>query len=510
MQLKTETKVGLFVFVAIVLFAYMATYLGVFRLYKNNYNSYLLYVDDLSGLEKKADVKISGVKVGWVDEVHLVDNGVKARIVAAVLQNYIIYSDAKAQIKQDGILGNKYLEIYPGSNKSSQIPSGESLRHAVMPLPSIENLIKKFDSIATNIEDVSASLRNVIATPSQQGQLKAIVDNINQVSSRVAVFSDMLARNENNFDALISNLRQFSDNILPLAGQLNNVSDKLYSDFNRVANGLENTLENIHSVIRKIDQGQGLLGKLVNETDVYDDIKVIAQGLSSYATFADNVGVVMDTHFEAMCRPAEHYKHEDSKGYFDFRLHTSEDLFYMLQVMGSQKGSITRVKEHNTYFGPDGRPLDMCDISKYPSQFWFSPFETEKYMITRNTYRIGLQIGKMYKDLCFRFGLFEGYVGAGVDYELPSLNENLRWVTSFEMYDLRGQDRINDRRPHLKWINKVYFLRNLYCNFGADDFISKKNSNAFFGFGLRFSDDDLKYLLAKVGGLGGFVNNAPE
>ena len=72
---------------------------------------------------------------------------------------------------------------------------------------------------------------------------------------------------------------------------------------------------------------------------------------------------------------------------------------------------------------------------------------------------------------------------------------------SFEAYDYRGRNRIwtDDRRAHLKWFNKMYMTRNVYFSFGADDFISKYNKNAFFGMGLQFSDDNLKYFLAKLG-----------
>ena len=37
-------------------------------------------------------------------------------------------------------------------------------------------------------------------------------------------------------------------------------------------------------------------------------------------------------------------------------------------------------------------------------------------------------------------------------------------------------------------------------NAGADDFISKKNANVFFGAGIRFGDDDVKYLIPSLGG----------
>ena len=75
--------------------------------------------------------------------------------------------------------------------------------------------------------------------------------------------------------------------------------------------------------------------------------------------------------------------------------------------------------------------------------------------------------------------------------------DGVRWITSLEAFDFRGRDRLNDERPHFKWINRLFFLRNIYFDFGADDFISKHNANAFMGMGVRFNDDDLKYVASK-------------
>ena len=86
-----------------------------------------------------------------------------------------------------------------------------------------------------------------------------------------------------------------------------------------------------------------------------------------------------------------------------------------------------------------------------------------------------------------------------IDYELPLHSDYIRWITTFEAFDFHGQSRIDDRRPHLKWLNRLFFLKNIYMSFGIDDFVSKHNTNAFFGIGVRFVDDDIKYIIGKIG-----------
>jgi len=132
--------------------------------------------------------------------------------------------------------------------------------------------------------------------------------------------------------------------------------------------------------------------------------------------------------------------------------------------------------------------------------------ENKKTTFERNTLKVGIQFGKTFKNIAFRLGLFEGTAGVGFDIDIPFKTENFRWVTTFEVFDLSGWNRKKDRRPHLKWLNRMFIFRNIYFAFGADDFISKRNANAFFGAGIRFGDDDIKYLLGSVAGIGtGFV-----
>ena len=62
MRLNTETTVGIFVLAAFGVFFYMTFQIGVFRLDSTNYRAHKVFFVDVSGLSRKADVKIAGVK----------------------------------------------------------------------------------------------------------------------------------------------------------------------------------------------------------------------------------------------------------------------------------------------------------------------------------------------------------------------------------------------------------------------------------------------------------------
>ena len=81
--MKTETRVGIFLIVAIGIFIYLSVNIGALRLDTAKYNVYKTYFDDTGGLDVKANVKIAGVDVGWVDDIELQQDG-KAEIIMRI------------------------------------------------------------------------------------------------------------------------------------------------------------------------------------------------------------------------------------------------------------------------------------------------------------------------------------------------------------------------------------------------------------------------------------------
>jgi hypothetical protein len=46
------------------------------------------------------------------------------------------------------------------------------------------------------------------------------------------------------------------------------------------------------------------------------------------------------------------------------------------------------------------------------------------------------------------------------------------------------------------WI--IFFFKNLFITFGADNILNKKWRGSYAGVGLRFEDEDLKYLFGTM------------
>lgn len=528
MQGRTETRVGIFVLAALAIFAYMGFQIGAFRFDRANYTKYTMYFKDIAGLTRKADVKIAGVKVGWVEKIKLVpDTQMQAEAEVMVLKEYILYSDSYAMVRQEGLLGPKYLEIVPGDPLLRPLEAGEALGKPSTEPVSIDELMQQFKKIAGNVESVTESFKSAVGGYEGRQMLDETFANLHTVAERMASFSEVLdrsfARNEDNLDVLLSVgndikslANKLESDVLPVfRDSIDRISNVFDRDFNRIATQIEATagslqeasiqardgLKSLGSVAEKIDEGKGTIGKLINEDETYRDLKVAVEGIKNYFAQADRLQIVFDSHFESMHRPAENYEHNNSKGYFDIRLHTNQDHFYLVQLASNEKGWVDRREVHREYCDIDGCPIDVDKLDLSDNDKLENVFNKKFEVFTRNSVRIGLQFGKIFGDVAFRFGLFEGLAGAGVDIDIPFKTENFRWVTSFEAFDFSGWNRKNDKRPHLKWVNRIFLFNSIYFTFGADDFASKRNANVFVGGGIRFGDNDVKFLMSNLGGV---------
>lgn len=560
LQGKIETRVGIFVLIALAVFGYMGFKIGAFRFDRAQYTKYVLYFKDISGLSRKAAVKIAGVKVGWVEEVHLVSGvqDAKAEAVVMVSSEFPLYQNAHAIVRQDGLLGPKYIDLEVGDSLLRQLDRGESLQKSGVEPVDLDDLFREFKEIAGNVKEVSESFRDALAGPGGTDQLKSLVGNLENAADKFSTVTSILersfARNEDNIDAFLeigNNVRSLStrleNNVFPaFQDSIEKISNVFDRDFGRIARRVEVTTEaleeaaaqardglrSVSSVAEKIDEGKGLIGKLINEDETYRDIKVAVSGFKNYVSKLDRMQILFDTHFETMHRPAENYRYEDSKGYFDIRIHPNEEHFYVVQIATSEKGYAYRTEKEYAYTNDE---LDYIDVTKQynpPSDdrpqllsdnFYENTlvsdeklktaFRKEKLKFDRNGIRLGLQFGKIFGDMALRIGLIEGFAGMGADIEFPFKTDKFRWVSTFEGFDFRGFNRRGpnkfhqDKRPHLKWLNRMFLMRNIYFTFGADDFISKQNANVFMGIGMRFGDDDVKYVLGSISGASGLIKS---
>ncbi len=541
MRIKTETAVGLFMILALTVFLFMSFKIGIWRVDTVRYAHYITYFSDVSGLNEKSDVLIAGVKVGWVQKLSLVPRNRHVRVDIMIDRNSILYANAHGIIRQNGLLGSKYVEIIPGDATYPLLPAGSTLMQPNKPNVSIDELLVTFKEIADNVNSVSASIKEVVgdgkgvhglsnlfntaqkafdsfdgAARKVEKLLSANDGKINTTMSDLSSLMNNLRKSlPDTLDSINHSARLFSDKVDSISRHVDAISSRATHALDQVGSAAEeigtvgkdfkSTLKPIKDIANDLDKGKGLIGALLKDDTLSYEVKSTVKGIKTYFNYVDRLAIDLDMHLESMQGTGNDLNFKDAKGYFNFLVRPTDDFYYLVGLVSSYQGAITQNRVDVQWMDQGGKQIIPNDLNLPDwAKLQYAPvrYETKRDF---NAITFNMQFAKEYGRFSCRTGLFESSFGVGFDYDLP-LQENMRWITSFELFRFNEflsqtlDDRVNFDidLPHLKWYNKIFFNDALYFVFGADDFISKYNKNFFVGMGLTFEQNDLKYLSSSL------------
>ncbi len=216
--MKPETKVGFLFITAIVMVAGFAYYLGVLNPFKDTYELKLLY-NFAGGIEVGSPVRAMGIKVGQVKSIDFtpgekwMDEEVKLTIQVQIEKKAwnSIKKDSKFYINLAGVIGEKYIEVTPGTSDSIGFQSGEKAR-GIDP-PRIDQLLSQGYALAGKILEIVE--KNEGTFTDTLGKMNNLVQNLN----RTLVLIEKLSKKED-FKKISKNLALMSDDLLILTSRL--------------------------------------------------------------------------------------------------------------------------------------------------------------------------------------------------------------------------------------------------------------------------------------------------
>lgn len=152
-----ELKVGIFILIGIMILFLIVFSIGDINLSRSGYHIKVLF-NFANGIGGSAPVRLSGVGVGQVQGIKIIydekTKQAKAELTAWINSDAKIQKDAKATINTLGLLGEKYLEIFPGTPDSPLLKNDDVLvGHDPVPTEKIyENLANLSDSVSVIVE----------------------------------------------------------------------------------------------------------------------------------------------------------------------------------------------------------------------------------------------------------------------------------------------------------------------------------------------------------------------
>jgi phospholipid/cholesterol/gamma-HCH transport system substrate-binding protein len=286
-----NVKVGLLVTFALAAVLYSSFFGGGASFFAPK-DALVAYFQNVSGLMKGASVRMSGVEVGSVKSIHFVNLDIRRRLKVEITVKEatwsLITADSKVQLGTLGLLGDKYLEVLPGTPGLPVVKPGDEL--SVVDEVSLDALVQKspevtqsVDSILAHIEDVSRRLADGQGTAgkilSDTVLYERLINALDQVSE---VMSEIRKNQRQILDKLASTL----DNTSDLTGKMRagqGSLGKLANDVNLYDN-MSRSAARLDSILAKINRGEGSAGALVNDAQLYEEIRNLVTRINSLVT----------------------------------------------------------------------------------------------------------------------------------------------------------------------------------------------------------------------------------
>jgi phospholipid/cholesterol/gamma-HCH transport system substrate-binding protein len=183
---KLEMKVGVFVFIGLVVLVIFILSIGGFKTWSSGYYLKMTF-NFVNGIKVGAPVRFAGVDVGEVQKIRLdfspEENRSNVNLDIWVRNTVKIPSDSSVWVNTLGLLGEKYIEIMPGSDYSHVLNEGECLV-GVDPLPvhkifnNAENLLNNLNDGISRIKNKEGTLGKLIYDDTLYDELQALVTDV--------------------------------------------------------------------------------------------------------------------------------------------------------------------------------------------------------------------------------------------------------------------------------------------------------------------------------------------
>ena len=276
---RYERIAGLFTLIAIAGMFIATVVVVVNRGWFTSKHTYSTSLKTASGIHPGTNVQISGIKVGWVDSVELIEAG-NVRVTFYIFEHYAknVRFDSRVQIVRPYLVGEKVLEISIGDPDFPQVRDGDfipstggidmvDLLSGRVLGPLLDNLYKLVNDVSLMVEalddgnvkeSVFSALENIVP----------LIANMNDMSREMAAMA-ATANRDNRFETMLESMVRMSRDMTKLT-QLVMESDlqKLsqLSDLAGSMVSLSNDMQQLMPILLDMSKDGPEMSKLAIET----------------------------------------------------------------------------------------------------------------------------------------------------------------------------------------------------------------------------------------------------
>jgi|WetSurMetagenome_2_1015567.scaffolds.fasta_scaffold99611_2 phospholipid/cholesterol/gamma-HCH transport system substrate-binding protein len=239
------------------------------------------YFYTVNGLVKGAPVWLGGVEVGNVKAISFVnlDERRRIRVDVSLIKTAwpFVTADSRIKLGTIGFLGDKYLEIIPGSKGLPQLKPGDEI--AIVDGAGLEALVDKAPQVTNRMDSLLIDLREIGGRISEgRGSAGKFVNDSSLYDNLTAALkqtTEVLADLRKNQDEILKRLNGTLANTQQVTAKIDGGTGSLGLLVNdrAVYDNLNRSSARLDSILARIEHGDGTAGALINDPNLYGDIR---------------------------------------------------------------------------------------------------------------------------------------------------------------------------------------------------------------------------------------------
>ena len=257
-----EIRVGIF-----LIFAAIVSVGGLFWIAGSPFRGPTIHiwgvVDDAGQITPDSPVLVRGVQIGTVDEVELVPE--RAVIGMTIATSVPLPADTRGTVKPSGFLGQQLVELAPGEGGRT-LAEGDTIR-----LDRATDLV----SLASSLGDETGSLVERVESILSDELAANVAVGSEALALAMGELGQLLESERRSIRSLLANMDTLTHRLADLTGadEVDRTLASLDTLSSRLAGASEDfaaTGRSLAAITGRLEAGQGTLGRLLAEDDVYD------------------------------------------------------------------------------------------------------------------------------------------------------------------------------------------------------------------------------------------------
>ncbi|MBM3879061.1 MAG: MCE family protein [Verrucomicrobia bacterium] len=299
---RLEWKVGLFVFIALVLAAALLIQFSKGASWFKPSYELLLKTRNVGGIKRGAAVLMAGVQVGSVQQSELTPSGREVIVHLRISRDFVIHRDATFAIEQAGFLGDQYVSIMPGDNKGPRLEHKaivaceepfnlqEAARAATGFLNRVDETAAQLNQAVVRLDRTLLSEENLVNLTNTFANFRRLSERalrtVEDVGGVVTDLHGLVVDNAAGVGAGISNLVGFSEQLNRLAADLQATLQTNRGQLGAALDQIEEATERVNGLLRDLQSGRGLAGGLLQDDQLRAQMQLT---LSNLAVVSSNL-----------------------------------------------------------------------------------------------------------------------------------------------------------------------------------------------------------------------------